>query len=218
MRFTHFFFFLLNSLYYSYRSVCTLNDLQGIGEQLTEPFKAPITEEIVRQLEYEFHSANHTIMSEVAVGLQTVTGHLIKTIDEFENDINVLKIKSIAQFLLFLFKNKDNYITAFNEIGIQNAQPSHLSCLADISISVTFNCLKLFVKWLDEERYNFCSLPFPLKVHMTPQDEASILNIHQSWKGNIVDLMECLHQLMEVLKHSESDITKKVKEFADVSA
>lgn len=199
------------------RAVCTPDELQGIGKQLTELFKVPLSGEHLRKLEYDFHSANHTILNEIVVGLRTVTGYLVKALEEPVPDINALKSKSVTQFLLSLFQDKEDYIAALNEIGIKSAQPSHLSCLADLNVCSTYNCLELFVEWVDEERYDFCLLPFPLKVHMNFQDEKLILSsLRQNWKGSINDLKEDSHQLLEVLKHSEQDITRRVKEFANV--
>lgn len=77
----------------------------------------------------------------------------------------------------------------------------------------------LFASWVDEGLYDFCNLPFPLKTHMSKEDKVAVeQDLRERWMGSIGDLLSEMKQLIDVLKHSEADITKKVNESSQVSS
>ena len=103
------------------------------------------------------------------------------------------------------------------EIGItpNSLKHSQLTCLIELPLPYVFSCLQQFVRRVDEGVYDFCSLPFALKTHMTDGDTQFMeQELRDLWTGSHADLVTEVKQLIEVLKHSESDITKRVNEEA----
>ena len=158
-------------------------------------------------------------MDEVVMALRTVIGHLTKALRDMQNtDQEELKDQLIPDFMLNLYQHLKGHSEVLQEIGVRSAQPSHLQCLADLPLISAYDCLKLFFGWVEEGYYDFSALPFPFKVHMIYQDTLLMdQQLRLRWLGSISDLKEELQELIDVLKHSEQDITNRVKEAASVS-
>ena len=91
-------------------------------------------------------------------------------------------------------------------IGVENPSPSHLQCLEDLPLTATYSCLKLFLRWVEEGYYDYCTLPFPFKVHLSDDQQHAI----EEWKGSTIpNLKEELSEVIKVLKHSQQDITSR---------
>ena len=194
-------------------------EIQHMGEKLPDDFKVSMSADYLKRLEYEFHSASYHLLNEVVMGLQTVIGHLTKALSELPNhDDKELKEQFVTHFMLNLYDGLSRHSEVLQKIGIYSARRSHMLCLGDLPLICVYDCLKLFFMWVEEGYYDFNALPFPLKVHMTDQDQVLIeQKIRSHWTGSINDLSEKLQDLIDVLKHLEQDITKKVKEAASVS-
>ena len=154
------------------------------------------------------------------MGLRTVIGHLTKAmIEGVDGDYGDLDNETVPDFMLNLYEHLEKHSDVLQEIGILSGQPSHLSCLADLPLTASYSCLKLFFGWVEEGFYDFSALPFPLKAHMSDQDRLLVdQQLRLRWEGSVSDLKEELQQLIRVLKHSEQEITSKVKEAATVSS
>ena len=104
------------------------------------------------------------------------------------------------------------------QIGIDQLAPTQLACVKDLPLRSIHSCLIMFTEWINIGLYDFCTLPFSLKAHMSDTDKEFIeQNLTTVWKGSIWDLHENIDELIEVLKHTENDIAKKVNECPHVS-
>ena len=103
-----------------------------------------------------------------------------------------------------------------NEVGITSLNPTQFDCLVVLPLTCSVNCMLHFATWVEEGFYDFCTLPFPLKVRMSDADRAAIEKLEERWTGSRNDLISEVQQLIESLKHSERDITKKVNENSQV--
>ena len=190
-----------------------------MGERLPEEFKFPLSEPLQKRFEYEFHSASYHLLNEVVMALRTVIGHLTKALEEVRHTSHEeLKEMPLPHFMLNLYEHLKSHNEVLREIGILSAQPSHLQCLSELPLMSTFDCLKLFFGWVEDGYYDFGALPFPFKVHMIYQDRLLMeQQLRLRWLGSVSDLKEELQSLTDVLKHSEFNITSRLKEAASVS-
>ena len=53
-------------------------DLEEIGFRLPDEYKQPLSANLYKRLEYEFHSCGYNSLIEVITVLRTVCGHLTK--------------------------------------------------------------------------------------------------------------------------------------------
>lgn len=192
-------------------------DLQDISERLPEAFKQPLPSPLLKRFEYEFHSSNYHQQLEVVTALRTVASHLLKALEERRTDYGDLATEAVPEFMLNLYEHLTKHSDVLFEIGVQSASPSHLRCLADLPLTATYSCLKLFFRWVEEGFYDFNTLPFPFKVHLGYQDQSCLEQLRMRWPSTAAELKKELQQLVDVLKHSEQDITKRVNEAANVS-
>lgn len=126
---------------------------------------------------------------------------------------------TVPRFMLSLYEHITQQHAVLNEIGITNLTTSQLDCLVQLPLTSTVRCMLLFASWVDEGLYDFCNLPFPLKTHMSKEDKVAVeQDLRERWMGSIGDLLSEMKQLIDVLKHSEADITKKVNESSQVSS
>ena len=196
----------------------TAHDLQDMSDRLPENFKAPLPDALMKRVEYEFHSANYHLMMEVLTALRTVTGHLVKALEDQRTDYGDLRAQTAPEFMLNLYEHLTRHSDVLHEIGVQSASPSHLRCLADLPLTATYSCLRLFFRWVDEGFYDFCAVPFPFKVHLGYKDQQAIEQLRVRWSCTVPELLKELQQLIDVLKHSEQDITRRVNEAVNVCA
>ena len=104
------------------------------------------------------------------------------------------------------------------EIGITNLTTGQMDCLVQLPLTSTVSAMLLFAGWVNEGFYDFCNLPFPLKTHLSFADRKSVEEeLREKWPGSLGDLLRDVKQLIDVLKHSEGDITKKVNDSSQVS-
>ena len=190
-----------------------------MAERLPVEFRVHLHEALLKRFEYEFHSASYHLMMEVVTGLRTVAGHLMKILEEETDEYGDLAKETVPEFMLHLYEHLKKHSDVLYEIGIQTASPSHLSCLADLPLTATYSCLRLFFKWVEEGVYDFSDIPFPFKVHMSYQDQMFMdQQLRLRWTGTVNDLNRELEQLVDVLKHSERNITSMINEATNVSS
>lgn len=154
--------------------------------------------------EYEFHSAEYHLMIEIVTALRTIMGHLVKALGEGWEDCNGTKA---VKFALSLYKHLEKENDLLYEIGVRHASPSHLHCLADLPLTATYSCFNLFFTWVDEGFYDFSTLPFPLKMHLSKGDQLAIECLPSRWNSTTTELLD---DLIYVLKQSEQDIINRV--------
>ena len=124
----------------------------------------------------------------------------------------------------FLMKNVYEPISDTQEvlsrIGITSnlLKQSQLACLIDLPLPATFASLHLFIQWIHQGVYDFCNLPLVLKAHL-PEPDRILLEqeLRDQWTGTLEELEAEVKQMIEVLKHSENEITKRVNETPRVS-
>ena len=184
---------------------------------LPKNFKTSLSGALLKHFEYEFHSASYHLMLEVVTALRTVVGYTIKSLQDTRLRYTNLENQTVPEFMLNLYEHLTKESEVLYEIGIQSASPSHISCLAELPLTSAYSCLKLFFGWVEDGYYDFSALPFAFKVHMSDQDKSVVdQQLCLKWQGSVPDLLEELQNLIDVLKHSEQDITSRVNEAANV--
>ena len=124
-----------------------------------------------------------------------------------------LKELTLPKFMMDNVYQHINAPKVFLEIGLTHNSLNHLqlACLTKLPLCYIFSCLKLFVHWVDQGVYDFCALPLTLKDHLSEADLMFIeRELREQWTGTLKDLEVEVKQLIEVLKHSEGDIAKKI--------
>jgi len=56
-------------------------------------------------------------------------------------------------------------------------------CLASLSLLQLFSALRVFVMWAEDGWYDFCSLPYGVKLPMDVRDEETISEIPNKYSG-----------------------------------
>lgn len=136
-------------------------------------------------------------------------------------DVDDLDTLTLPKFMMeYVYEHITDPIKVLTEIGItpNTLKHSQLVCLIDTPLPFVFACFECFVHWVDNGVYDFCNLPLAIKVHLSEADMNFFeLELREKWTGTTVELEAEVKQMIEVLKHSESDITKKGSEQARVS-
>ena len=119
--------------------------------------------------------------------------------------------------MLKLYDDIKQSQAVLKEIGITSLTPGQMDCFIQLPLTSTVSCMLLFAGWVDQGFYDFCNLPFPLKTHLSEGDRRAVEEeVRERWTGSVGDLLRDVKQLIDVLKHSEGDITKKVNESSQV--
>ena len=127
-----------------------------------------------------------------------------------------LEDRTVSQFMLALYElSRSSEVLA--EIGIPTLTPSQVTCLSELPLPSLCACLEMFAAWVDEGLYDFSALPFPLKTHMSDGDRFAVENeLRDKWTGSLAQLLEEVMQMNDVLKHSETHITKIINDASQV--
>ena len=127
---------------------------------------------------------------------------------------------SLPKFMVtYVYEHLTDPEEVLSEIGItpNSLKHSQLALFIELPLPAVFTCFQLFVQWVDEGAYDFCNLPFALKTHLSEADHIFLgQELRDQWietrKGTLKDLEAEVKQMIEVLRHSEGDITKRVDE------
>ncbi len=132
-------------------------------------------------------------------------------VNEDEEDLNTL---TLPQFMMaYVYEHLSDPQRVLHDIGVtpHSLKHSQLTCLIDIPVPFVFACLQCFVRWVDNGVYDFCNLPLAIKVHLTEEDVMFFKSeLRDKWTGSTKELESEVKQMIEVLKHSENDITSTV--------
>ena len=85
--------------------------------------------------------------------------------------------------MLALYDHLNNNSAVLEEIGVHSLGPSQLACLEELPLPSLYCCLQLFVRWVEDGMYDFCSLPFAVKTHISNQDLQALQQIPLKWPG-----------------------------------
>ena len=119
--------------------------------------------------------------------------------------------------MLKLYDDIKQSQAVLKEIGITSLTPGQMYCLIQLPLTSTVSCMLLFASWVDQRFFDFCNLPFPMKTHLSEGDRRAVEEeVRERWTGSVGNLLRDVKQLIDVLKHSEGDITKKVNESSQV--
>lgn len=91
--------------------------------------------------------------------------------------------QTLADFLLSLYDGLDSIKDVLSEIGVRKLTTTQLTCLSDLPLANLYHCLKIFASWMEEGMYDFSTLPYPLKAHLSPDDLATLRAIPHNWEG-----------------------------------
>ena len=123
---------------------------------------------------------------------------------------------TLPEFLTtYVYQHLTDPEVVLSEIGIttKSLKHSQLGSLVKLPLPKVFACLQLFIQWVDQGLYDFCNLPLTLKAHLSKADHDFFdCKLRDLWTGTPKDLEVEVKQLIDVLKHSESDISKIVNE------
>ena len=79
----------------------------------------------------------------------------------------------------------DQNTPVFAKACIPTLCPPQVLFLEALSIAMLFSSFKLLIQWLKDGVYDFHTLPFTLKAHLTKNDHEALLKIPAEWKGGM---------------------------------
>ena len=104
------------------------------------------------------------------------------------NEGAVNEHQTLSHFLLSLYDGLQSAKQVFNEIGIRKISPTQITCLSELPLSSLYFCLKMFAAWMEEGMYDFSTLPYTIKAHLSQQDRDTLKAIPQNWDGKHIFL------------------------------
>ncbi|KAI6653727.1 hypothetical protein LOD99_3231 [Oopsacas minuta] len=193
-----------------YYKIDVFNDL------LTQPFKALLPENLIRDLEYHFHMLDYNNVLILLKGLQTVTSFLIQSQNITPGD------KQWAEFTLGMYAkhimNQDSLQGAFSQFEFNKLSKSQSTILAELQIIHLFECFKFFYDKLSLKYYEFCHLTYSVKKPLPPKVERKLeFDVQQCLDNrvghfeNIEPLRIFLDDLQVKLQYKESFIIQNPK-------
>ena len=96
--------------------------------------------------------------------------------------------QTVSHFLFSLYGGPESVKDVLNEIGIRKLNPSQLTCLSELPLASLYCCLKLFATWMEEGMYDFSTLPYTIKAHLSSEDRTILKAIPQNWDGELQTL------------------------------
>ena len=93
--------------------------------------------------------------------------------------------QTVSYFLLSLYGGLESAKEVLNEIGILKLNLSQLTCLSELPLASLYCCLKLFATWMEEGMYDFSTLPYTIKAHLSTEDHTVLKAIPQKWDGEL---------------------------------
>ena len=112
--------------------------------------------------------------------------------------------QTVRQFMAALDSQIYMYQKAlvFAKASTPTLSSPQLKFLESLPTAMVFTCLQLFIQWLKDGMYDFHTLPFTLKTHLSPEDQEALLQIPNKWRaGNKKMVHVCHIHVQEVLRH-----------------
>ena len=100
--------------------------------------------------------------------------------------------QTLSDFLLSLYDGHNTTKEVLSEIGICKLNATQLTCLLELPLANLYDCLNIFATWMEDGMYDFATLPYTTKAHLTPEDLATLKSIPVNWKG-ILGLHHLMH-------------------------
>ena len=94
-----------------------------------------------------------------------------------------VKSQTIRQFMSILDSQIDQNAPVFARSSTPTLSPPQLKFLENLPTVVVFSCLQKFIQWLKDGMYDFHTLPFTLKTHLSSEDQEALLQIPEKWEG-----------------------------------
>ena len=125
-----------------------------------------------------------------------------------------LKNLTLSNFMHTVYDNINDESHALMEIGIDDKRlaPTQITCLTQLQLQCVFSSLRLFDEWIHDGLYDYHTLPFSVKKHMSSSDKQFIEQCFNQWIVSAEDYLPHVQELTRALKDAESDIIKKVDE------
>ena len=169
-------------------------------------------------MEFEFHSASYLTLLEAVQVIKNVLGHLISYKVCMGDCVNFVQLiilenmsfvqesdlvntqQTVRQFMAALDSQIDQNTPVFAKASTPTLSPPQLKFLESLPTAMVFTCLKLFIQWLKDGMYDFHTLPFTLKTHLSPEDQEALLQIPNKWKGGN-KMVHLSHEYMYIHIH-----------------
>ena len=104
---------------------------------------------------------------------------------------------TVRQFMATLDGQIDQNLPIFPKACTPTLSPPQLKFLEALPTVMVFTCLQLFIQWLKDGMYDFHTLPFTLKSHLSPNDLDALRLVPTKWKGGTLGVCVCpLHLLV----------------------
>ena len=134
------------------------------------------------------------------------------TVDSKEN-LQDLKMPVFMMSNVYVHLTDPEQVLFVIGITPNSLEQSQIACLVHLPLHAVFACFQLFVQWVDQGVYDFCNLPLALKAHLPEADRVFLeQELKDQWKGELEELETEVKRTIELLKHSEGDILKRVNE------
>ena len=118
--------------------------------------------------------------------LEITLAKFLKSRTESVSSKEVLKVIGISRFNQ---TNADFRCVFIQECFSSNAcllsslRDSQYDCLKNLKMRHVFKTLELLTDWMREGRFDFCILPFTLKVNMKDEDRDNLRSIEENAEG-----------------------------------
>lgn len=94
--------------------------------------------------------------------------------------------QTLPDFLFSLYGGHNKKKEVLSEIGICKLNFTQLTCLLELPLANLYHCLSIFATWMEDGIYDFATLPYTIKAHLTPEDLAILKSIPLIWEGTCI--------------------------------
>ena len=108
--------------------------------------------------------------------------------------------QTLSDFLLSLYDGLNTKKEVLSEIGLRKLNATQLTCLSEMPLANLYHCLNIFATWMEDGMYDFATLPYTIKAHLSPEDLAILKAIPLNWEG-ILGLFHC-HTFITASTHT----------------
>ena len=91
--------------------------------------------------------------------------------------------QTLSDFLLSLYDGLNTRKEVLSEIGVRKLNATQLTCLSELPLANLYHCLNIFATWMEDGMYDFATLPYTIKAHLTPEDLGILKAIPLNWEG-----------------------------------
>lgn len=122
----------------------------------------------------------------------------------------------ISKFMLSVYDTIQCEKEVLQKLGICSLSDSQYHCLLNITTASLYECLKLFIHWVDYGYYEYCTMPQSLKDEMTESDVKDVTNIVGTAGDDAQSMISEMDGLLQATDHCQDYLCQQASQPAEM--